>query len=222
MKNSAMMMSPDRKTGARASARPPLATHQKGCGRRSGPDCKRSQLAASSRTPSTPATAAAMCMAVPTLAVVRSATAVVRRRISTESMPSPSLLKEAAITTAIRLARSIASSLVGARTVSLVWRTLVWFGCGSRVASAAWLRIADSKARVTRASLPSLVVANSTVAAMRLAIHDGTVSRNDHRRTASRSRPIPTTTRLPARARFAVGEGLSVTSVMVTPIEHAH
>ena len=231
MKNSAMMMSPDRKIGARASARPPTASHQKGCGRRSGPDCRRNQAAASSRTPNRPATAAATVMAVPAIAVVRSPTGVVRRRISTESVPSPSFLKVAAITTASRLACSIASLLLGARTVSRLWRTLVWLGSDSRVASAAWPRIAASKARVTRASSRSLVVASSTVAAMRLASHDGTVSRNDHSTTASRSSPMPSTIRLPAKARRAPPEGaasdcprpgpaclaLSATSIMIPP-----
>ena len=55
---------------------------------------------------------------------------------------------------------------------------------------------------------------------MLLAIHDGTVSRNDHSTTASKSRPMPTTTRLPiADCLVARSPGpLIVAKATVTPV----
>jgi hypothetical protein len=94
-------------------------------------------------------TAAPMLSAQPTVVVVRSANGVARPWTFTISLPSPSPAKAFSIASAILLARGIASALVGAVTVSWVWRILVWLGSGSKVASAAKVWRTASKARVT-------------------------------------------------------------------------
>src|SRR5690349_8386064 len=188
------------KSGANAIARPPAVAAQNCFGRRSGPPWMRNRPSRISTRPRSPATAAPMRSTSPRNSVLLSATGVVRRRISAGSVPSPSREKAACIASLISVACALAAALDGARTLRRVWRTFVWFGSGSRSASTSGSirRRALSKARVTRASSRSVVVASSTVAMTLAAVQDGTRSRASQTSHAARSSAIPTPMRLVA------------------------
>ena len=205
---SPMTISTGSKSGTNAIARPPAVAHQNCFGRPSVPLWPARKPSAISARPSSPATAAPMHSASPRNPVLLSATGVVRRRISAESVPSPSREKAACIASVISVACAIASVLDGARTLRRVWRTLVWLGSGSRLASALTRCRARSKARVTRASSRSVVVASSTVAKTLAAVQDGTTSHTSQASQAARSSAMPRAMRVAAgRGRLASRRG---------------
>src|SRR5437868_2100474 len=117
---SAMTISTGSNSGANAIARPPAAAHQNCWGRPSVPLWPARKPSAISARPSSPATAAPMRSASPRNPVLLSATGIVRRRISAESVPSPSREKAACIASVISVACAIASVLDGARTLRRV------------------------------------------------------------------------------------------------------
>src|SRR5947207_3990463 len=125
---SPMTISTGSKSGTNAIARPPAVAHQNCFGRPSVPLWPARKPSAISARPSSPATAAPMHSASPRNPVLLSATGIVRRRISADSVPSPSREKAACIASVISVACAIASVLDGARTLRRVWRTLVWLG----------------------------------------------------------------------------------------------
>src|SRR5947209_3196503 len=168
-----MTISTGSKSGTNAIARPPAVAHQNCFGRPSVPLLRARKPSAISARPSSPATAAPMRSASPRTPALLSATGIVRRRISADSVPSPSREKAPCIASVISVACAIASVLDGARTLRRVWRTLVWLGSASRLASASTRCRARSKARVTRASSRSVVVASSTVAMTLCALRAG-------------------------------------------------